>query len=160
LTASSRKFRLVFFAVLGALVLVLVPAALAGKGGGGGGGAGGGGKPGGGGTSGGSGSLVLSVVSSPYNDGLVHWGGQITFTVSTSATTEPHVSVTCSQNRTVVYSSATGYYAGYPWPWTQVMTLSSTAWSGGAASCTAKLYSLNNSGGTTTLGSLSFDALA
>jgi hypothetical protein len=141
--------------VFGVFVLTLVPAALAGKGGGGN-------KPGGGGggTTGGSSSLSLSVVSSPYDDGLVHWNGAITFSVSTSATAEPHVSVTCSQNRQVVYSAATGYYASYPWPWTQVMQLKSTAWSGGAANCTAKLYSLNNSGGTTTLGTMSFGALA
>jgi hypothetical protein len=156
LTASSRRFRLVFLAVLGALLLALVPAALAGKGGS----TTGGGKHGGGGSTGGSGSLTLTVVDSPYNDGLVHWNGNITFAVSTTATTEPHVSVSCSQNGQVVYSAATGYYASYPWPWTQVMNLKSTAWSGGAAACTAKLYSLNNTGGTTTLGSMSFGALA
>ena len=152
MTANVRKLRLVPLALLGVLVLVAVPAALAAKGGGGGGK-----KPGGG---GGSSSFSLSVVSSPYNDGLVHWDGQITFSVSTTATTEPHVSVTCSQSGSVVYSAATGYYATYPWPWTQVMTLSSTAWKGGSASCSAKLYSLNTSGGTTTLASMSFGALA
>jgi hypothetical protein len=40
----------------------------------------------------------------------------------------------------LVYTTQTGYYAGYPWPWTQTMTLSSPAWSGGDADCTAVLY--------------------
>lgn len=152
MTASSRKFRLTFLAVLGVLVLALVPAAVAGKGGGGGGH-----KPGGG--SGGSGSLSLVVVSSPYNDGLVHWGGQITFNVSTTATTEPHVSVQCSQNGTVVYGAATGYYASYPWPWTQTMTLSSGSWTRGAANCTASLYYVSGTS-TVTLTNMSFAAYA
>lgn len=154
MTVRRSTFSIALTAILCVAALALVPAAFAGKGGGK--------KPGGGGggTSGGSSSLNLVVVSSPYNDGLVHWGGEITFNVSTTATTEPHVSVSCSQGGPVVYSAATGYYAGYPWPWTQYMTLSSTAWSGGAASCVAKLYSLNQSGGTTTLASMSFSALA
>ena len=147
-------------AVLAAVVLgvslALAPAAFAGKTGGSHGGGGGGH----GGSGGGSGSLTLQMYNDMNGNGAPNWGDTITFTVSTTATTEPHVSVTCSQNGTVVYSAATGYYASYPWPWTQVMELGSTAWSGGAASCVAKLYSLNNSGGTTSLASMSFDALA
>ncbi len=47
--------------------------------------------------------------------------------------------------RTVRSSMApqTGYYASYPWPWTQIMKLSSTAWQSGSASCVARLYSIN-----------------
>src|SRR2546427_4272052 len=75
-------------------------------------------------------SFSLVVLNS--TDGLAHWGGQVTFTVSTTATTEPHVSLRCSQNGVLVYATQTGYYAGYLWPWTQVMTLSSVAWTGGA----------------------------
>src|SRR5881296_2957247 len=88
-----------------------------------------------------------SVTGSGFNlvvlnstDGLAHWGGQVTFTVSTTATTEPHVSLRCSQNGVVVYATQTGFYAGYLWPWTQVMTLSSVAWTGGSADCVATLY--------------------
>jgi len=95
---------------------------------------GGGGKGG----NGGSGSLTLVVLNS--TDGLPHWGQQITFNVSTTATAEPHVSVRCTENGTVVYGAETGYYASYPWPWTQTMTLSSQAWTGGAADCLATLY--------------------
>jgi hypothetical protein len=91
--------------------------------------------------SGTSASLELVVASGP--DNVPNWGEQITFNVSQTATTEPHVDVLCSQGGATVYSATTGYYASYPWPWTQVMTLSSQKWTGGAASCVAKLYYFN-----------------
>jgi hypothetical protein len=100
-------------------------------------GSGGGGKPGGGGTTSSS-SLKLVLLDSPDAD--AHWGGQVKFDVTTTATTQPHVSLSCSQGGTVVYTSQTGYYDSYPWPWTQTFTLSSGAWTGGAADCTATLY--------------------
>src|SRR5713101_3765311 len=85
--------------------------------------------------------LALVLVNS--TDGLAHWGQQITFTVDTTATTEPHVNVDCSVGGTVVYGTTTGYFASYPWPWTQVMTLSSADWSAGAADCVATLWYAN-----------------
>jgi hypothetical protein len=51
--------------------------------------------------------------------------------------------VSCRQNRTTVYGATSGYYASYPWPWTQVMTLRSQSWTGGAVDCTATLYALD-----------------
>jgi hypothetical protein len=153
LIASSRTLRIALFAALVA-ALVVVPFALAGKGGNGGGGGGPKPKPGSG-----SGTLTLVVVSSPYNDGLPHWGGQVSFDVSTTSTTEPHVQLQCFQNGTLVYTQVTGYYASYPWPWTQTFTLSSGAWTGGAASCTATGYYLTGSG-TSTFATLSFSAAA
>jgi len=117
----------------------------------------GGGKPGGGGTTtGGSGTLTLVMVNDANGDGKPNWGDSITFRVSTSAT-EPNVSVTCTQQNVVVYGATTGYYASYPWPWTQTMTLSSNAWQGGAASCVAKLYYFSGTN-TINLGSMSFTA--
>lgn len=92
-------------------------------------------KPGGGG-----GSLTLVMVNDANGNGLPNWGDRITFGISTTATTEPNVSVTCTQNGVVVYGAVAGFYVGYPWPWNQVMTLSSNAWQGGAADCVAKLY--------------------
>jgi len=142
--------------VLGGLMVVAVlllafsgvaSAAKSGPGGGGGGGKGG--KT----TS--SSSLTLVTLNS--TDGLPHWGQQITFNVSTTATTEPHVNVTCSQNGAVVYGAATGYYATYPWPWTQTMTLSSQSWTGGAADCTAVLQAYSGTS-VTTLAILAFHA--
>jgi hypothetical protein len=97
----------------------------------------------------------LDVLNS--TDGVAHWGQQVTFTVSTTATTEPHVSLRCSQNGVLVYATQTGYYAGYLWPWTQVMTLSSVAWSGGSADCVATLYYFSGAS-VVSLGTLSFSA--
>src|SRR5712691_1385530 len=100
-------------------------------------------------------SFSLVVVNS--TDGLPHWGRQVSFAVSTSATTEPHVGLKCSQNGVLVYATQTGYYAGYLWPWTQVMTLSSVAWTGGSADCVATLYYFSGAS-VVSLGTLSFTA--
>jgi hypothetical protein len=98
---------------------------------------GGGGKKGGGGAT--AGSLAWKMVTDLNGDGSPNWGDMVTWTFSTSES-EPHVDLTCSQNGTVVYGATTGFYASYPWPWTQYMTLSSQAWTGGAANCVAQLY--------------------
>lgn len=83
-------------------------------------------------------SLALVLVNS--TDGVPHWGQTVTFHVSTTATSQPNVSLNCSQNGTLVYSAVSGFYASYPWPGTQNFVLSSPSWTSGAASCTAKLY--------------------
>jgi hypothetical protein len=105
----------------------------------------------------GTSQLILVPLSS--TDGLAHWGQQVTFKVSTTKTTEPHVSLVCSQSGNTVYQQQTGFYASYPWPWTQTMTLSSAAWSGGAAACTATLYYFSGSR-TVTLTTLNFQVYA
>jgi hypothetical protein len=107
---------------------------------------GGGGKPGG--STGGTGSLALVMVNDGNANGLPNWGDQVTFNVSTTATAEPHVDLTCSKNGVLVLGATTGFYASYPWPWTQVMTLSSPSWTGGAADCTATLYYFSGSRNT------------
>ncbi len=104
-------------------------------------GGGGGGKRGGGGTTTtGGGSLSLVMVSDATGDGVPNWGDTVTFNISTTATDQPNVSLTCSQNGAVVYGAVAGFYDSYPWPWTKIMTLSSQSWTGGAADCVAKLY--------------------
>lgn len=113
---------------------------------------GGGGKPGGGG-----GTLSLVLVVDVNGNGSPNWGDTVTFDVSTTATTQPHVSLTCSQGGTVVYGAAAGFYDSYPWPYAKIMTLSSAAWTGGAADCTAKLYYFGGTK-TITLATLSFQA--
>ena len=119
----------------------------------------GGGKPGGGGggSTGGSSSLSLRMVSDNNGDGQPNWGDQVTFSISTTATSEPNVSLKCSQGGTVVYSATAGFYPSYPWPGTQTMTLRSTAWTGGAADCIAKLYYFSGTS-TINLTSISFTA--
>ena len=134
--SASRILR--FLAAATAVALVVVPSALAGKPGGGGGG-----------------GLALVLATDANANGVPNHGDTITFNVSTSATSQPHVSVTCSQNGTIVYSSSAGFYEGYPWPWAQYFTLSSRAWSAGAASCKAAL-TYSDGRRTRQLASLSF----
>ena len=81
------------------------------------------------------------------NNGYPNWGDAITFQVSTTETSNPQVQLTCYQNGDVVY--------GAVWPITPVLTLSSRAWTGGAADCTATAYYFNGSKNTT-IASLNF----
>jgi hypothetical protein len=118
---------------------------------------GGGGKKGGGGTSTtGSGSLTLVMLSDLNGDGSPNWGDTVTFTVVAPGVAEPTVQLLCSQNGVGVLGAAAGFYDSYAWPWTRNMTLSSTAWASGAASCTATLYPLGAS--STVLAKITFTA--
>ena len=148
-TKSSLVSRIVLTVSITTLVVaVVVPVALAGKG-----------HHGNGGTTGGSSSLSVAMVSDANGNGAPNWGDTIRFNVSTTATSEPHVNLKCSQNGVVVYGASTGYYASYPWPWTQNMTLSSQSWTGGAASCTATLSAYSGTS-VTTLATLNFPVAA
>ena len=130
-THPIRSRATIVAAVALTCVLAFAQPALAAKGGGG--------KPGGGGPKGGT-SSTIALVLLDSTDGAPHWGERITFDVSTTATEQPQVDVNCHQGGTLVYKTSTGYYESYPWPWTQVMTLESGAWTGGAADCVARLY--------------------
>jgi hypothetical protein len=110
-----------------AVCLALAPAALAAKGGAGH-------KGGGGGTTSG-GSISLVVLNS--TDGLPHSNGEVTFTVSTTATSEPWVELSCYQDGVSVYVGWKGFFERSLT--TQVFTLASNGWTGGAADCTAWL---------------------
>jgi hypothetical protein len=125
-----------------ALVLVLVPAAIAGKG-----------KPGGSGGS--SSSLRLVLLDS--TDGYPHYGQRVTFSITTNAS-RPFVGVNCYQGSTWVYAASVGYFPEYPWA--KEFTLAATSWPGGAANCTARLYTTKDGSRTTTLATLSFNVLA
>jgi hypothetical protein len=142
-TKQPRVRRTVFSAALMVIVLALAPAALADKGGKN--------SP----SNNGSSSLTLNMVADANGDGLASWGDTVSFTVS-APTTEPNVELLCSQNGVVVYAAQTGYYSN-TWPSTRDMRLTSQAWPGGAASCTARLYALSGAN-TTTLATLSFTA--
>ncbi len=87
-------------------------------------------------------SSTIALVLLDSSDGVPHWGQSIRFSVKTDSA-EPHVDLSCTQAGSLVYFAQTGYYDGYAWPWTQTFTLSSGAWSGGPADCTAELYSFN-----------------
>jgi hypothetical protein len=127
---------LVFIVVFGVFgVIALTQSFAAGKGGG----KGGGGKP----VKNNPNGLSYTVTVDNNGDGLPNWNDTVRFSINQTATTEPHVALSCSQNGTVVYNQWTGYFDGYPWPWTQNMQLSSQAWTGGAADCTANWYYFN-----------------
>lgn len=113
-----------------AVALALVPAAFAGKGTGGSGG-----------TSSSTSSLSVVMVNDVNGNGAPNYGDSVTFSVSTTATANPYVTLGCVQGSTAVYQSSymVGFFPGYPWPWLRVFALSSQTWTGGAATCTAKL---------------------
>ena len=102
---------------------------------------------------------TLKVVLINSTDGQAHWGQSVTFNVSTTATTEPNVSLSCYQSGTLVFSGEAGFYAGYPWPGSQTFILSSPSWTSGVASCTASLYYFGGRK-TVTLASLSIPVAA
>ena len=108
----------------------------------------GGGKGGGkgGGSTGGGGSLSYFMVIDNNGNGAPNWGDTISFNWSTSATSEPTITLVCSQNGVDVYGATAGFYDSYPWPWKRNMGLWSGLWTSGAAQCTAKLHPLGASG--------------
>jgi|SRR5690242_19832979 len=141
--------RIALSAAFLALVLTLVPVALAGKGGGGRGGSGGGGT-----TSGGTSSITGPVMVVDKNgDGLPNYGDTVMFNVSTTATTEPYVDLQCFQNGVMVAEGWRGYFAGSLD--TPNIVLNSPMWASGAADCTAYVDK-STSKGMQRLASVSF----
>ncbi len=135
--------RIALGAVVLALAVTLVPAAFAkGKPGGGGGG-----------TTGGSSGINLVLLNS--TDGLPHWGQQVTFSFSTSYAT-PVVSLSCYQGGALVASGSHPMYWPNIWDDPGIFTLSSLAWTSGAADCTATLNGQSKTGKPTTLAGVSF----
>jgi hypothetical protein len=134
--------------VVAAMCLALAPGALAAKGGGGP--KGGGGKP----SHGGTGTISLVLLDS--TDGMAHYGQRVTFTVSTTSTAYPWVTVKCYQGG-LVYQASNGIFAT---SLNQVFTLGPTTnWQGGAADCTAYLEnwdSYSKNGSITTITSMAF----
>ncbi len=108
-----------------------------------------------GGSSGSTGSS-LTLVNETAPGTAPAYGQTITFDITQNKTSQPYVSVTCSQNGSVVYSQSAGFFATYPWPWQTNYTLSSGSWTGGAASCVARLYYSTGGGKTSTLATLDF----
>jgi hypothetical protein len=148
--------RIAHAAQIGALVLALalVPAALAAKTGGGGGG---GGHHHSSATYTGTLSGPVLVVDSNA-DGLVNYGDQITFNVTSNATYY-FVELDCYQSGTLVYASTLGFYPA--WPWSRTYLLASSGWTSGAANCNARLYSsLSDGSNQQTLATTSFDVAA
>jgi hypothetical protein len=134
--AKSRAAQSLLAAALLAVAVAFAPAATAGKGAST--------KGGGGTSSGGGSSLSLVMVADANGNGLPNWDDTVTFSVHTTATTQPEVKTACSQNGAQVYYHEGGFYAGDPWaPGDQMFVLASYAWTGGAADCTATVFYMN-----------------
>jgi hypothetical protein len=136
---------------IGALVLALalVPLALAAKGG----------NHGSGGTTSSSGiSLADPLLHDANGNGLPNWGDQVTFKVSTTATSRPFVALDCYQNGVRVYGFSAGIFPSYAW--TQTYTLKSETWTGGAADCTATGYYFTSNGREVVFATMSFPVAA
>ena len=110
------------------------------------------GKPGSSGTTSSS-SLSLKMVVDQNADGAPNWNDQVTFNVSTGATTKPWVKLNCYQGSAWVSTSTAGFFPDYPWAPT--FTLASGGWMSGAADCTATLYAVTSNGRSKTLATLS-----
>ena len=97
----------------------------------------------------GSGSTSSSISLVLLNGATeAHFGAQVTFSVSTTATTGPWVNLRCYQNGALVYSQWHGFYPSYIWG--QVFTLGPTpSWPSGAADCNARLIKLRGTRETT-----------
>lgn len=121
-------------ALIAALAVGLIAGtAFAAKGHGGGGG---GGHHGG--SSAGTGTIALApLVVDNNGNGTPNWSDFVTFTISTTATTEPWVNLQCVQNGVVVSQGWDGYFDGSLT--TRNFGLYSPQWSSGAADCTAYL---------------------
>ena len=85
-------------------------------------------------TSGG-GSISLVLLNS--TDGQPHWGQQVTFNISTTATSQPWVNLKCNKNGVLVAEGWNGFFEGSLTG--RTFGLYSPQWTGGAADCTAYL---------------------
>ena len=142
---TSHTLMALVEASLVALLIVglIAGTALAGKGGKPGGGGGGGGTTGGG-------SLVVVDMD---GDGVINYGDDVTFELTTSAT-RPFVSVNCYQGGAWVYAASVGYFASYPWD--QWFTLATSSWPAGSGDCTAQLYTSKDGIRINVLGTTTF----
>jgi hypothetical protein len=143
-TRKTPAVRIACSAAFLVLALALVPAAMAGKGG----------KPGGGGSTGSTSSLSVVMVADQNGNGAPNWNDEITFAVSTTATSSPWVRLNCYQGGAWVSTSTAGFFAAYAWA--PNFTLASSGWTSGAADCTATLYQVTSHGRSSTLKTLNF----
>ena len=97
---------------------------------------------------------ALTVVTEPVTPVAPHYGDDITFEVSTTATDQPFVNVRCYQGDAFVYDGWAGFYQG-AWGG-QTFTLSSMYWTGGEADCTARLVMWGSNGRERTLSTMDF----
>jgi hypothetical protein len=111
---------------------------------------GGGGK--GGGSS--SGSVSPVMVADANGNGSPNWNDQVSFEVVTTATDKPWVRLDCYRDGKWVSTAVHGFFPEYPW--NPHYTLASGAWTSGAATCVAELYSVAPNGRNKTLATTTF----
>ena len=103
-------------------------------------------------------SLMTTSTAAVSADSTPTYGQSVTFAVSTNATKQPFVHLTCSQDGSLVLESWQAWFYGAAG--TQMFRLGpSPAWQGGAAECTAFLEnwdSYSKNGKTTVLASTTF----
>jgi hypothetical protein len=113
-----------------------------------------------GGKSSSSSSISLQLMAAPTASGSSgpSYSQDVTFAVSTNATSQPFVHVKCSQNGSLVYEAWQAWFYGANGP--QSFNLGgTTAWQGGAGDCTAYLEnwdSYSKNGKITVLASTGF----
>lgn len=84
--------------------------------------------------------FVPPAASAPADSSAPHYGDQVTFEVSTTATDRPQVILDCSQDGRWVSTAQAMFVPG------TLFTLASGWWTGGAAECTATLGMTNAQG--------------
>jgi hypothetical protein len=122
------------------VALTLAPAALAARGGNG--------------NTGAKQSDPTLVMVNDFNgNGLPNYGDTVSFNVSTTAS-YPALQLACYQNGALVFAQSAGFFPTYAG--SKNFTLQDERWSGGAADCTATLYTTSSNGRQTTLATSSF----
>ena len=107
-------------------------------------------------------SIALNLTDYLVATGGPHYGDTVNFAVSQSRTTEPWVSVTCSQNGAPVFQQTHPYFEPFLSQWGYNFVLASNpqldnyTWSGGGASCAVVLWMINNRGYERDLASTTF----
>ena len=103
--------------------------------------------------------LVAAPSASPLtaSSTAAQFGDTITFSVSTSETSNPFVNLNCYQNGVLVMNSWSAFFPGGA---NQNFGLYSPSWQSGAASCTADLGMQTSNGRWKVLASNSFDVSA
>jgi hypothetical protein len=103
------------------------------------------------------GTISLKMVYDANDDSSPNQGDVVTFDVSTGATSQPWVRLTCVRDGTIVLDAARGIF---PTSLSKNFTLGSSMWSAGSAACTATLQdwdSYSKNGKITNLRSMTFD---
>jgi hypothetical protein len=111
-----------------------------------------------------SSSISLALLTTPTTSGTTgpSYGQAVSFNVSTTATSQPFVHLKCFQSGTLVYEGWQSWPVGSNG--VETFTLGgTTAWQGGAATCTAYLEnwdSYSKNGKITVLASTNFNVSA